>query len=181
MPDKIPAWERRAARNAKRIEELKRKRAKLEQPKRKLGKPLEFVYFVRCEEFVKIGWATAIETRMNNIRINNPYPIELLAMMVGSSEEERTLHAFFRDDRERGEWFRFSQAMKDFVEAIGQLDPIDARVAAGEWFVRNAGSRSLQMCQRDIRKMQNMEITVANIDGRGLIVLPSVTDSLDGP
>ncbi len=172
--DKMAVWERRAARNAKRLEELKRTRERLtKKPVKRARSPLHYVYFIRSQEFVKIGWTTAIETRLNNCQIGNPHPIELMAIMVGGPGEETTLHAHFWGDHHRGEWFWLMDGTKSLIDEIAPLDPIDARIRAGEWFVRNAGSRSLLMFPHEIAAIRKRESDAANMVGSLTYVLPN--------
>ncbi len=172
--DRMPAWERRAVRNAKRLEELKRTRERLtKKPVKRTRSPLQYVYFIRSQEFVKIGWTTSMETRLNNCQIGNPHPIELMAIMVGGPDEEATLHAHFRDDHHRGEWFWLMDGTKSLIDEIARLDPIDARIRAGEWFARNAGSRHLLMFPRNIEALRKRESDAANMVGSLTSVLPN--------
>jgi len=150
---------------------LRLKRAKAVKPKRARS-PLEFIYFVRSEEFVKIGWATSVETRMNSLRVNNPHPVELIALMVGGQTEEAMLHANFRGDHHRGEWFRLSDTIRSLLDEIAALEPIDARVRAGEWFVRNAGLRNMLMFPRSIEALRKRETDAANLVGSVTVGLP---------
>jgi hypothetical protein len=170
MPDKSPA-ERRAERTAKVLADMKLKRAKAVKPKRDRSS-LQYVYFIRSEWFVKIGWATSMETRLNSCQVNNPHPVELLALMVGGVDEETMLHAHFHSDHHRGEWFRLSDGIQSLVDEIMLLNPIDARVRAGEWFVRNAGSRALLMFSHEAEALRKREEDTANLVDRVTVVLP---------
>lgn len=69
---------------------------------------LLFVYVVRCHDYVKIGIADDIKSRIANLQTGCPYKLTLLRHWRSSdaiSEEER-LHERWDAYRERGEWFK---------------------------------------------------------------------------
>lgn len=85
-------------------------------------KPIRGVYFVRCDNFVKIGHAKDIRKRIADIAQMNPHRVWLLAYVPTECETESrylegTLHDRFRDDRYRLEWFHYTERIRAFVEA----------------------------------------------------------------
>jgi hypothetical protein len=55
------------------------------------------VYFVRCGNFVKIGWTTNLDQRINPLSTSNPLTMELIAWVDGGRALERDLHLQFAD------------------------------------------------------------------------------------
>lgn len=81
--------------------------------------PKEWVYFLRCNEFVKIGYSTRVDHRISNIETSNPYPVELLKKMPGSVEDERAFHVRFYEYHHKLEWFRYEGKLKTFLDGDG--------------------------------------------------------------
>lgn len=125
--------------------------------------PSLFVYFIGCQEFVKIGIAGAIETRLSNCQVNNPHPIELLALMRGEAEDEKSIHALFSPYHHRGEWFRNEDKVTALIERIKDLDPIDARLAAGDWYFEQTGYNTLRLDFRQVTAMRDAQSFAANV------------------
>ena len=72
-----------------------------------------FVYFVRClgTEFVKIGKARNVETRLNSLQTGCPFDLALMFKIRCDSEKaayelEGKLHKMFGEQRRRAEWFK---------------------------------------------------------------------------
>lgn len=85
-----------------------------------------YLYLVQCGPFVKIGVAERIYQRLAQIRVGNPYDVELLkAVDVGNSEAayrlEAALHAKFLKHRKQGEWFKLTPT--ELAQAFAELEP----------------------------------------------------------
>lgn len=132
-------------------------------PSKRMRSPIQFVYFIRSENFVKIGWATAMDTRFNNCQINNPHQVELLAMFRGGLEQEACLHACFSPYHHRGEWFVYAEPIQELVGEIKDLDPIEARVAAGQWYLAFTGYGTLAPRMGEIDGMRASEQRAVNV------------------
>lgn len=76
------------------------------------------VYFVKSGSFVKIGFGSKPYRRFFQIRMHNPEDVELLAIIEGDKACEGELHQRFDADRHRGEWFRFSPALRDYLSGL---------------------------------------------------------------
>jgi hypothetical protein len=72
-----------------------------------------FVYFLRCGDFVKIGFSKFPNIRINHLRTATPYQVELLGKLEGTQAHERALHRYFADVRhtKRHEWFRLTDGI----------------------------------------------------------------------
>lgn len=75
-----------------------------------------YTYFLECGEFIKIGFSRNLKGRLDMLSCGNPYPIKLLATIRGWKHIETDLHERFASARHRGEWFRKTPELLDFVE-----------------------------------------------------------------
>jgi hypothetical protein len=85
---------------------------------RRLGQPVPAVYFLKSSEFIKIGYAADFEARLRELQTGNPVELELLGLLPGPRSLEYTIHAAFRDERERGEWFRLEGRLAQFLTSL---------------------------------------------------------------
>lgn len=118
-------WDR-AAQDKKRLADLRARR----QP---------YIYFLRCREFIKIGWTTDINPRLRSVQTSNPDPVTLAAMMCGGALEEVALHRAFQPHAHRAEWFREEGPLAELISLIRDLQPVEARAIAGDWFLKTFG------------------------------------------
>lgn len=82
------------------------------------GKLTGWVYFIRCGEFIKIGFSTDPRRRLADIQSHMPHDAELLLAFAASEKVERQLHRKFGAMRHRNEWFRAEQALVTHIEWI---------------------------------------------------------------
>lgn len=73
------------------------------------------VYFIQCNDDVKIGYSADVKQRLRALQTGNPTMLTLLATMKGDRTTEAYLHNIFASDRIQGEWFRLSQHIHDFM------------------------------------------------------------------
>lgn len=114
-----------------------------------------FVYFVLAPSVrrIKIGFTDeSPEIRLNALRTASPVALERLALIAGSLEFEKLLHARFRRHRTHLEWFRANPELTAFileyaapwVEAIRHPSHLPDRnhaaavIAADPWFLDEA-------------------------------------------
>lgn len=83
-----------------------------------------FVYFLRCGDFVKIGFSAQPKRRLRHLQTATPFDFELLGMHPGLRWQEQQLHKIFASLRHRHEWFRVDQTILD-IAATG-LPSMDA-------------------------------------------------------
>ncbi len=78
------------------------------------------VYFVQCNEFVKIGFAYDPVSRMCNMQIGNPYKLKLLKVIQSMTPEqlEQEIHGKIEAYRVRGEWFKLPQDVLDALLSL---------------------------------------------------------------
>ena len=75
------------------------------------------VYFIKCGEFVKIGVSSDPLKQLRNLRIGNPFELELLNHIPGNEALESALHEKFADLHHRYEWFHFRGELREWIEA----------------------------------------------------------------
>ena len=70
------------------------------------------VYFITNGEHTKIGIASDVERRLNNMQVSNPKEFELTTTLKpqngGVKELEKYLHAYYQEYNVSGEWFDLS-------------------------------------------------------------------------
>lgn len=75
------------------------------------------VYFVRSNEFVKIGVSGDFVNRFKSMQTDNPMELVVELLMPGSYEVESYLHNHFMADHYRGEWFHYSESIQEFIQS----------------------------------------------------------------
>lgn len=80
------------------------------------NRPEPAIYFVRCGDFIKIGWSASWYKRIQNLKVGNPYPVETLLVIGRPEIFEKTMHAEFASLHHRGEWFRDDPRIRDYIE-----------------------------------------------------------------
>ena len=78
------------------------------------------IYFIHAigTDRIKIGWAATLGIRFEVLSCSSPYPLEVLATIPGSREDEVELHRKFANLRVHNEWFLFSDDIKEFIESL---------------------------------------------------------------
>jgi hypothetical protein len=90
------------------------------------------VYFIRCESFVKIGYAYDVRKRLEGLQTSSPFTLEPLGFIRCESQEqaallERSLHVRFSKYRRRNEWFVLTREIDACVCVECSLWPSPAR------------------------------------------------------
>ncbi len=71
-------------------------------------------------EAVKIGYASSyshVFQRRKALQIGSPLKLRIVRILDGEPADEQTLHEHFADLRCRGEWFKYTGALRDAIEA----------------------------------------------------------------
>lgn len=85
------------------------------------------VYFIRCEQFVKIGISKNVEARLGQIRKGGGtlFPrrldveaAELIATEPGGFVREKELHKRFAHLRHTGEWFTEAPELTEYIDGL---------------------------------------------------------------
>ena len=88
------------------------------------------IYFVMCDDYIKIGYSQDPLVQLSDMQVGNPYELLLLARFPGSRETEKMLHDSFSHRRVRGEWFIATDDIMEFAK--GEMVQILKEKAANE-------------------------------------------------
>jgi hypothetical protein len=82
-----------------------------------------YVYFIKLhgpEPCVKIGVTVGLDKRLAVLQWQSPYELELVGGVWSDAcyRLERELHERFKDCRLRGEWFRLTPEIQEFVDKL---------------------------------------------------------------
>lgn len=93
-----------------------------------IANPPKEVYFIRCEQYVKIGISQDPPTRLHQIKSGiggalappgvDVKASELVTTEFGGITRERELHAKFSHLRHTGEWFTESKELTDYIKGL---------------------------------------------------------------
>lgn len=103
------------------------------------GKMIGFVYALRSDGFIKIGWSRNPEARLRLAKTFNPHPVELVGFYDAEAIEESNLHEKFSEYRRVGtEWFKDAGAVSDWASGlvIGRNDVFK------DWIKARRGSQT---------------------------------------
>lgn len=85
---------------------------------RAMSTRLPMIYFIRHgNKRVKIGRSIEVDRRLSEIRVGLPGKARILYLTPGGADLEGSLHRRFASDRVNGEWFQYSQAIRDWISA----------------------------------------------------------------
>jgi hypothetical protein len=76
------------------------------------------IYFISYENDptkVKIGYTTNLGSRLRSYRTGSPHEIQVQHVRSGSREAEQALHRKFANDHIKGEWFKRSVAILEYM------------------------------------------------------------------
>jgi len=75
-----------------------------------------FVYFLRCGDFVKIGYSASPKGRLRALRTSMPFDCEIVGIHSGTKNHEQQLHRIFSHLRHRNEWFRLDESIVEIAK-----------------------------------------------------------------
>lgn len=80
---------------------------------------VEYAYFIKCGEFVKIGRTTRpVEDRVSSFQVGCPYDFETIAIVPSRHPIEKLLHSIFKEYKHRGEWFKLERDLLSFTDKL---------------------------------------------------------------
>lgn len=76
-----------------------------------------FVYFIQAQDSlaIKIGYAVDVEKRLAALQTGCPEELVVVGSLEGTVIDEKSLHAKFSLDHIRGEWFRASDELVNYI------------------------------------------------------------------
>jgi len=81
-----------------------------------VGRSPGFIYFiVSVDGYVKIVYSKDIHIRLGDLQVGNPHHLSLEYFEEGSRKDEQDYHNKFYSYRKRGEWFRHSGGLKNWL------------------------------------------------------------------
>lgn len=83
-----------------------------------------YVYFIRCQDRVKIGFSKDPRRRLTKINADAPYPCDLIGAADAALHPEREIHQRFAALRVHSEWFSLSDEIARFIERVNVIDPL---------------------------------------------------------
>lgn len=78
--------------------------------------PAGWVYFLRADERVKIGYAKNYKSRIRELQTGCPHKLVLLMAIEASPARERELHREFNGQRVQGEWFHLEGNLSKYLD-----------------------------------------------------------------
>lgn len=83
------------------------------------------VYFLRCQDFVKIGCSVNVIARLEQYKGMSPFDCQLLAVapcdsLSDAMRLEREYHELYADLRVRWEWFRNDDPLKSEIARLAE-------------------------------------------------------------
>jgi hypothetical protein len=100
-----------------------------------------YIYFAKSGDLVKIGFASNPHRRVQELGTGNHNEIFLYDSFPSYQAAEKLLHRRFKADRVRGEWFRFSNDIEEFLEDLFDYQCCHAELPAddsGKVFLENS-------------------------------------------
>lgn len=79
---------------------------------------MDLVYFLQCGEFVKIGHAANLGSRLKGFQTHSPFVMKLVAFDF--EKAECNWHSLFFEEHWTGEWFRLSPRMLDQMGVLAE-------------------------------------------------------------
>jgi len=81
------------------------------------------IYFILAADVnrVKIGKTINIVSRLSKLNTDSPVDLELIAYFLAPESAERFIHCIFDKYRVRGEWFIYSEQIKNVVKRLNTL------------------------------------------------------------
>lgn len=84
------------------------------------GRYFSWVYFIgrKSDGALKIGLSGDPTTRLRDLQVGSPEELEFVVAVTGDLAVELMLHQAFAPDRIRGEWFRRSKVLDEFIRIV---------------------------------------------------------------
>lgn len=96
-------------------------------------------YIVQLESpdaFVKFGKTSAPRKRISQLSVGTPWPVNLVCLI--GSDVESDLKRIFAKDKVRGEWFRPTQELEDWIAAAADEGRLTKQVEVNQAYINAA-------------------------------------------
>ena len=82
------------------------------------------IYLIYCSKTktCKIGYSYNPDNRLKELQTGNPYHLELITTVPGDISIEKDIHSKFNHLKLKGEWFNYTQEIKDYFKVEIELD-----------------------------------------------------------
>jgi len=118
-----------------------------------------WVYFFQStgSKMVKIGKTFDLQRRQNTIENSHGYAVKLLkAIRVPDESHERAIHKQFKHIRLKGEWFKFTKELREYIEGLpNHIHPQEEELRSknSELLLKNKDLQHQVHILEDFRKM----------------------------
>jgi len=83
------------------------------------------IYFIRCQQFIKIGKTTNVDRRLAAHQMSTPFDLEVIGFIPCVSADldqmEGAHHRRFKRFHHRGEWFRAAPTLLEFIAQLPKV------------------------------------------------------------
>jgi hypothetical protein len=100
----------------RRITNSMRKNAKRANVIGKINKYESKVYFIKCNEYIKIGKADNLPKRLKQLQTSNPYELSIIGAISGNLDIEKEAHSNFKHLHHKGEWFKNDISIVNYIK-----------------------------------------------------------------
>jgi DNA-binding XRE family transcriptional regulator len=76
------------------------------------------IYFIKQNEFIKIGYTNRLKTRLNHLQVSSPVKLEVLGLIKGDKIDEKKYHDLFKHNCSSGEWFFLNEEMQNYIDSL---------------------------------------------------------------
>ena len=76
------------------------------------------IYFLRCQDSVKVGYSKNPVQRLQALQTANPNPLEFLYSFPSFQHVERIIHQELSEHHIKLEWFKYNDEVKQYIEDI---------------------------------------------------------------
>ena len=80
------------------------------------------IYFIECNDFIKIGKSNNPEQRLQSLQVASPYKLNLLKVLDVDDVFEKDVHKYFSYLHHRGEWFKKDALLMHYIESDHKND-----------------------------------------------------------
>lgn len=74
-----------------------------------------FVYFLRCGDFVKVGYSRTPDVRVAMLKCATPYKVEKIAVLPGTRAHEQAAHRVLASVHHVREWFHWGPEVQQII------------------------------------------------------------------